>query len=399
VTMRRCYPQFNLPRRALLLGAALLLFNATLPVIFPAAVEQDVENWRTPNLFLWCVVLPAMVAGANLLPRPTRYGGSNPERHWLPLFNYALWVTATGAHLWSLSHISGLPFQLEWLGPAALVAAWTMYGRLEDCLIMPGLNWRRIILAIAFAAPLISYSDPHLFELLVMANALGFGAMLMHGCKIPAFARELIILSVPLLALGLSQEAGRILMPYFTRASGLAVSLSTLLVIYGMRWFRPSTGCAGAVGITILVAFVWPGASPHAYLQTTVLFLLTQSLAWRPQAGGGAFIRLAAALAWVLNAVNWLHDYPRWQPAAGVTFSALLLLTAWLAIWYASKERPPIIVASSAVAVSLCAPTGWLWKTGSAGAVALAASLLLFGFGFAVAWSRHHWERGAAARR
>ena len=50
------------------------------------------------------------------------------------------------------------------------------------------------------------------------------------------------------------------------------------------------------------------------------------------------------------------------------------------------------MVAASATAVTLCAPTDWLLVNGSTGLLALVASALLFAIGFAVAWTRHRWE-------
>lgn len=392
LALRRLFPEFNLPPRALALGGILLLLNAVLPVLYPPAVVKNTDDWAGPNLWLWFLALPALIAGANLLPRPTRYGGSHPERHWLPLFNYALWAAGTGAHVWSLSHVSGLPFQWEWLGPAAVAAAWTMLTRLGDCMMTPGMNWRRAVLVLAFLAPLVSFANPELFEALVLANAIGFSVLFMRGASISSFARELLVLCLPFAAFGLPQDLGRVVMPYFTRASGFPVALSLLLVICSMRWFRVVSSCCGAVGLTILVAFMSPGASPHAYLQAAVIFVLTHSLAWREKNHLTQFVRSVAGFLWLLNAAAWVHDYG-WKTDMGVTLSALLMLATWFVIWSVSSERPDLVVAASAAAVTLCAPTDWLIVNGSTGLLALAASALLFAIGFAVAWTRHRWER------
>ena len=397
LAIRRWYPQFNLPPRALALGAVLLLVNAALPLIYPSAVVKDTGDWAVPNLWLWLVILPVLTAGANFLPAPRSHNGLNPARPWLPLFIYALWVTATGAHFWSLGHISDLTFQKPWLGPAALVAAWTMQARLTDCLVTPGLNWRRALLIVAFCVPLLAFSNPWLFELLVFVNAVGFAALFLRASATRSMARELFALCLPLTALGLPEEVGRILMPYFTRDTGLTLSLAVLLVMGGLRWFRPLAGCTGAVGMTALVALVFPGAPLHAYLQTALLFLLAHSLAWLKPSSGAQFIRAVACAGWVLNAAVWVHDFP-WRTDLGVTLSALLLLAAWFAIRRVSGERPSLMLVSSAAIVSMCAPGDALIRYGSPGLIALTASVCLFAVGFVVAWTRHHWEKNEARR-
>lgn len=98
--LRRSYPRFNLPNRALLLGMILLVLNMVAPLILRSIVDRtSVDDWAAPNQLIWAVLLPLAVLGANLLPRPSRYGGLNPERSWLPMFIYGLWVIGTGVHV------------------------------------------------------------------------------------------------------------------------------------------------------------------------------------------------------------------------------------------------------------------------------------------------------------
>jgi len=392
VMIHRWYPQFNLPSRALALGGALLLINAALPLFYPRAVKLDTDDWATPNQLLWFVALPLLVTGANLLPKPKHYGGLDPERHWLPLFIYALWVAGTGAHFWCLGHISNLPFRIELLGPALLIAAWTMYRRLDDCLVAPSVNWQRAILCLAFVAPLVSFPNAELFELLVLLNTIAFGIVFLRGSTATrVFARELIALSLPLAAFGLPEDVGRLVMPHFLRTQGFVLALALLISLCALRWFRARLGIAGAVAMTVIVSFIWPAAPLPAFFQTAVLFLLAHSLAWRKDVPGATAARVFAGLLWLGNSMLWVHNVS-WRADVSVTSGAIILLAAWFAIWRVSRERPDVVVAVSSSAVSLCAPMDWLLRRGSPGMIALAASLALFGIGFTVAWTRHRWE-------
>ena len=391
--VRRWYPQFNLPTRALALGSAVLLLNAALAMFYPPAVKNDTGDWGNTNQWLWFAALPLLVAGANLLPKPTRYGGLNPERHWLPLFTYALWIGGTGTHFWCLAHISNLPFTVQQLGPAIVVAVWTMYRRITDCVPGPVLNWRRALLCLAFITPFTSFENPELFEALVLMNAIGFALVFMrNGETTRVFARELLVLCLPLAAVGLPQDVGRKVMPYFDREQGMMLAISLLLALCALRWFRLRLAVFGMFGVTVLVTLIRPGAPPHAFVQTAMLFLLTHSLAWRKDATGATFLRFTAGMLWLANSLWWVHDY-QWRAAISVTSSALVLLAAWFVIWGVSKERPDILIAMFASAVSLTSPTDWLFRNGSAGLIALVASAGLFAIGFIVAWTRHRWER------
>src|SRR5688572_14510307 len=187
--IKRWYPEFNLPRRAMMLGVVLLAINVALPRIFRAVIVVDYYNWEVPNLIAWYFALPVLVAGANLLPRPARYGGINPERHWLPLFLYTLWIAGTGVHIWSVGHIAERPFQLPLIAPAVWVGAWTFWNRLSDCCENPSPGLRNVILGFAFLSPLLAAGSPVVFTVLAGLNAVAF---LIMGRPALAFAALLL---------------------------------------------------------------------------------------------------------------------------------------------------------------------------------------------------------------
>ncbi len=390
--IRRGYPQFNLPLRALALGAALLLFNAILPAVFPSMVEKDVDDWMTPNLVLWYVALPLFVAAANLLPRPARYGGLNPERHWLPLFNYALWVVGTGAHIWCLGYISKQPFHLHYIGPAAVVAAWTLWHRIGDCVVCPGPRREIILLSLTFLAPLISFGEPALFELLVVVNFVAYAVLMPRRSGTPrTLLRELAFASLGMLLLNVPEEIGRVLLPAFARSHPAMLALATMICISSLRRLHLPFGLAGSVAAMVLILLLRPTASVHLFIETSVVFLLAHSLAWRKDTVPASFLRALAGSIWIIDAGLWVHQ-SGWRTGAGITGIAIAFLTACVLLWR-FKHRRQWIVGLSATAVTLAVPSDWLIRQDSPGLLALTASLAVFAIGFVAAWTRHRWER------
>ena len=172
--IRRLYPQFRMPHGALVAGGVVLLFNAALPHFFRWWVEGDLLAWHQPSTVLWYAGLPLLVAAANLLPRPTRYGGLNPERSWLPLFNYGLWMAGTGVHLWCLNYITRVPLQWVMIAPAACACLWTVFYRLSDCLPNPAPVLRKGVMIGAFLTPLLAMQDALVFAGIAALNTLAF---------------------------------------------------------------------------------------------------------------------------------------------------------------------------------------------------------------------------------
>jgi hypothetical protein len=392
--IRRAYPLFNLPPRVLCFGAVLLLVNAALPCVFPPMVENNpIEEWAIPNLVLWYVVLPLLVGGANLLPRPTRYGGLNPERHWLPLFVYALWGGGTGTHFWCLGYIGEQPFQIHYLAPAACIAAWTLWRRIPDCVQQPGARWEMAMLCLTFASPLVAFGEPTLFAVLALMNAAVYAMLLRRRAgTTQRLLRELLIGSAALLVLGLPENIGRLLLPEFTRMHALVLAAATAVFTSALRSRRMAVGFAAAVGAGISVALIFPNAPAHLTIETAAVFLLAHSLGWSRRDAAASFLRIVAGGLWVIDAGISIHTAD-WQTDVAIGSIALALSLAWWVVGRFYGERRHWIVLASSVAVILALPSDWLWQSGSPGLIALAASLALFVVGFVIAWTRHLWER------
>jgi hypothetical protein len=396
-TVRQWFPQFNLPPRALLLGALILAGNVALPLIFRPRMEKDVADWRGGNLVLWYVILPMLAAGANLLRRPTRYGGSNAERQWLPLFIYGLWVAGSAVHVWCVAHICDLPLEPHHLAPLACALAWTMWNRLSDCLPHPSLNWQRAMLAFTFAAPFLAFNESYLFTLLAGATHLAYVVLWLRTADtwpLRSTVKHLALASLALVVAGMPEDWGRAILPAFSRARCITLACSFFVLLHALRSRRPDVGLAGALALTIVLTLEARmfSAGFHSIAQLSFVFLLLHGLRWSDtEHSGTPALRWLSALLWVIDACVWTSEL-RWQGILFVSFAALFVLAAWLLAWWLRRERGSLALPAAATVVLCSGPGNWLVRHGSDGVIALLTSLALFAVGVVVAWTRHRWE-------
>src|SRR5262249_26121676 len=236
VAIRRGYPLFNAPNRALVLGGILLAANVALPRIFRPLMEVEVADWRIANLIGWHGVLPLLTAGAWLLPKPERRGDLNPERPWLPLFNYALWILGSAVHLWCVQHICDLAFACAQLAATAWVAAWALRSRLGDCLASITPRWEKAGLWLTCAPPLLAFTESRLYVVLVALNVAVYLRLSWVGREITrGLVRQLALLSFALFLSGLPVEWGRQLWSGFGRPEAIVFAITFFLVAHALR--------------------------------------------------------------------------------------------------------------------------------------------------------------------
>jgi hypothetical protein len=395
--VRRWFPQFNLPPRALWLGALILAGNVALPLIFRPRMEKDVADWKEENLVLWYVILPMLAAGANLLRRPTRHGGSNAERQWLPLFIYGLWAAGSAVHVWCVAHICDLPLQPHHLAPLACVIAWTMWNRLSDCLPSPSLNWQRAMLALTFAAPLLAFNESYLFTPLAGATHLAYVALWLRTTDtwpLRSAVKHLALASLALVVAGMPEDWGRAILPAFSRARCIVLACSFFVLLHALRSRRPEVGLAGALALTAALTLEGRMLSVgfHAIAQSSLVFLLLHSLRWSDtEHSGTRTLRWLAAGLWAIDAGVWTREL-RWEGILFAALAGMIVMAAWLVAWWVSKERASLALPAGALVVLCSGPGNWLALHGSDGLLALLGSLVLFAAGIVVAWTRHRWE-------
>lgn len=392
LAVRRWYPEFNLPNRALLLGLVVLAANVALPRVFRNIVEFDYEGWHAPNLIIWYGFLPFLAAVANLLPRPNRYGGMNAERSWLPLFIYGLWILATAVHAWCAAYICKIPFQLQWLGPLAWVTAWTIYNRLTDCVGAPSPALQRGVLVVTFATPFFALSQPAEFLIIAGLNAVGYLVLWKFGPEsLRRIAGELALACFPLIfaAMPLNWSVGWL--PKLSREEHVLCAVVIYIILLALRSRRPEIGMLGALAVAIGMGWLARSWSFHAAIQASLVFLLIHSLHW-PQADypHAQIFRWIAAAGWGLDAMVWTRE-PTLHVCIFVTAGALVTISAWAFIWRRSGVRELFIPAASLLVLS-SGPGNWFYENSSAGLLAVAGSVLLFFIGAVLAWTRPAWN-------
>jgi hypothetical protein len=394
--VRRWYPQFNLPPQALGLGTLLLAANVVLPRIFRPWIELDVADWQHPNQLAWWVALPLLAAGANLLPRPLRYGGLNPERHWLPLFCYGLWLVGSAVHVWCLQHICALPFEFSQLAPLIFVCAWTFRQRIGDCLPVVSAGWSKATLLFTAVTPLLAWESPWMFVALSGANVLAYVALSMFGTEsIRSLAQRLAVLSCALLLSGCPLEWGRMVFPAFSRLHAWLSGVALYTVLRALRSPRLEWGLAGGIWLGLATA-AWARSANGLALgfQVSLVFALAHSLSWNDQHQRSAgILRKLLGGVWFLFCTLYAGKGTLTEVGI-VGGAALFLLGAWCAFWWWRGERPPWVLPVCATLTLLAAPGPWLVRVASVGLVALIGSLLLFVLGSVVAWTKPRWIHG-----
>lgn len=389
--VKRWYAQFNLPPVAIILGSLLLLMNVALPRVFRSMIAVDYYNWHVPNLVAWYVALPIIVGALNLLPRPTRYGGLNPERHWLPTFLYVLWAAGTGVHIWSVGHIAARPFQIVFLAPAAWAGAWTFYNRLTDFLECSSVTQSNTALVLAFLSPLVALGRAEVFTALAILNTASFGILSFRQAT--RFAKELTLLSALAVIAGMPLNFNVLL--HGTRAEHLGIALAAYAIIRAIRSSHPWAGLIGAFATGMLMGWFARSWSGHAGSQAAFVFLLVHTLRWfdQPRAADRA-IRNLAAVFWVLDALVWTRE--GFGESCYVAAGAVLVASVWGFYFWRKKIAVSATIPICSVATALSGPSNWFVLNGSVGLIALATSFALFAVGTALAITRHRWDRNGA---
>lgn len=390
--IRQFYPTFNLPGRALVLGLVILLFNAALPFAFWPWVKPDMDRWFIPNNALWYVVLPLFVAGTNLLAVPARYGGSNQERQWLPLFVCALWIAGTAVHVWCVGYLCSMKFRLDLIAPLTLAAAWTARHRARDFVQHPTSNHKLGLLLVTFLPPLFAATKPLLFELLLTLNLIAYSTLWARSDgKERRIALELIVATSLLMLAGAAVWLLPGWQPGFSHRQVLAIVVVGAVCAYAIRSRLPALGVLAAALIYLVATLGARDLPKFVPFHAASIFLLLQSLTWRVSNPGHVALRIIASAIWILNALSWFAGDVLTAKIAIVGEGMFVLGVAITVRLVYGSWRSTVVPVCAGI-ILLLYPMIALVHHGSPGLIAIATSTLLFALGTLLAWTRHRWH-------
>jgi hypothetical protein len=399
--LKRFVAELNFPVRLLGIGLAVLLVNAALPLIYRDLHEFKVgtkPTWGAAyemNELAWLLLLPAVCALANFLPRAKDSGSLPPQHRWLPAGMFLLWLGATSVHLYSLGYVYDFDLRSELLAPALWVLSWTIAWSLPNFTPVTALARRALLIPPALLTLLAATQTGNaVFLLLSALNVMLFAgvAFLERGNRL---ALHLCFASVVALVAGMPAEWVRPLLTDFSRGHAITAAITAYFLLCAALSSNPRLGIFGAVVAGIGIGALLDGTEQAAHwaVQGGAAFLLLHSLRWDDTAHAGArAFRLFTAAGWVLHSLVWLN-------AGGMPWMvcaiAAIVLAGYLGTRLLRGDWASLVVPVAAVLVVLSGPgesaAGRLHAI-PVGLLAVLGSFVLLGLGTLAALTKRHWN-------
>jgi hypothetical protein len=402
-SLKKFMGQFDLPPRLVWLGLVVLLVNGALPAVYRVLHEYKFGTKPTwgaayhTNQWVWLALLPVLCGLANLLPGARQTGGWLPQRRWLPLGLFSLWIAGTTVHLYCLGYVYDFSLRLELVAPAIWMVLWTVCRCAGDYVPQFVSRCKQGLLLFPALATLaaISPGGSRVFVVLTVANAVIYGGIyLRHRDR--GFALHLLLLSLVALVAGMPESWGHGLAPQFDRAKWTAAGTAAYCLLWAVLGRNPKLGILGSIVSATAIAFMLNGDSNafHWAGQVGLAFLLLHSLRWSDSVRDGAnVVRILAGLLWIGQSLWWLQDGGR--PWMTCTVAATVL-SVYLAVRLFGRIWGPWVVPIAAILVLLSGPgdfTAGRLQTASVGLLAVVGSFVLFGLGTLAALTKHHWNK------
>jgi hypothetical protein len=398
-SLKKFFKQLNLPGRLLEIGALLLAMNVALPLLYRHFGETKIGihipsgSAYVMNEFTWLLILPAVLALANLVPRAEAGGDLPPQRRWLPFGMFALWTAVTGVHLYALDYIYQFEFRAELFAPAAWVLAWTAFRMIPANQFVPKYS----LMILPALSPLLATS-PAGNNTFVVLSALNITLCLATSAldRNNRFARHLAFGSALLLFAGLPQKFIFTLHPELDRIGCLEAALAAYVILLTALSRNPKLAVLGAFvfGSSVLALLGNQANAIHWAWQAGLGFCLLHSLRWNdPENPGANLLRGLAALMWVAHSFVWMNaDAGRfWMPLIPAGFVlGICVICKFSELQWAKMIVP--ITALLVMASGPCCGAIESLRAASAGLLAMTGSFLLFGIGTVAALTRKHWH-------
>jgi hypothetical protein len=382
--VRRWYGRYNLPPRALALGAVLLAANVALPLWFRAVVEAtSVTEWPEPNRWIWLIALPAAAAAANLLPKPRARGVCAPEMAWTPLMIYGLWLAGSITHVLAVAYLGkGAAVTPDLTAPLALVLAWTLVNRSGDLMERPSPTALFVLYPFVIAVPLLAVENPLIAFVLAAVNVTAFLTVASRRAALRRWAIAGAWCSLLIVALfapwehlaTMPHRVGELRQLHPFAAAAIAAAWCA-----GSRKWR--VALLGGFCLFFAGQLAEPPVGGACLWRLALLYVLGHSVRWPASDPESRWFRRIIMALWVLT--SGMSQLP-WLESA-------LLLAIWGLIWRVDHHRPPWTVPC----LSMVAPLVNLADTAAPTVSAPAPGLFLLGFslaffavGAAIAWRR-----------
>jgi hypothetical protein len=408
-SLKRCFIQLNLPNTLLGVGSIFLALNIVLPLIYRQYGEHIVGGHintgpaHAMNLRVWMLVLPAVLALANFLPRAKNPGMLLPQNRWLPVGLFSLWLTVTCLHLYSLGYIYQFDFSLEQTTPALWALAWTVYLQVNRYFLQVNPHLKSVLASLPVFVPLFAIapeSSNKTFCALTILNMAVYGGFYGRDRRL---ACHLLFASVVMLIAGLPETWRHVFAPGLNSTGAVASGFVIYLLYWTVLLRNPKLAILASIVLGFAVASVFGHLADaiHLAFQTGFAFFLLHSLRWNDAEHQGAnWVRALAGLGWVMESFFWANppETKFWMPCV----SGFLVLGVYLAIQILRKEWNYPVVPAAAILVMLSGLSNAAANYAYAmpvGVLAVVGSFLLFGLGTAAALTRHLWYKNGHAPR
>lgn len=389
-SLKKFYPELNLPNRLAALGSVIVVVNVVLPAVYRVLGESQMGKKATfgpaytMNEYAWLLILPAVFALAFLLQPGRETGKLLPQRSWLSGGLFSLWIAGTAVHLYCLRYVYDFDMRRELVAPSLWVLAWILCARLSHWFEfrMPHLS-RALLFPPLLIAVSSTQNGNKVYLALTALNVLIYGI----GWLLRRDNRVLPHLAFVSLAM--------LIVPNFERVHWIAVGTAIYLLLCSMLSRNPRVALFASIMLTcsVMVLSGRQTAAVHWALQCGMAFLLLHSLRWEDEKHPGAgFLRAVTALVWVICSFAWMRFNGQWWMPGIFGF---VVLGGWLVACYFRGRWEGFLLPVAAAMVLASGPGDVSIEQARSlpgGLLAVIGSLVLFAVGTVLALTKDRWH-------